>query len=82
MLAGMIFLSLLPREASRDFTFFHALMTSDSYICVIQLRGMSNKRQVPGAQVGLQQNFGIGGAAVVTLYKKFNSDRRSLLAKL
>ena len=35
---------------------------------------MSNKRQVPGAQVGLQQKFGIGGAAVVTLYKKFNSD--------
>jgi sterol carrier protein 2 len=43
---------------------------------------MSNKRQVPGAQVGLQQNFGIGGAAVVTLYKKYNCDRRSVLAKL
>lgn len=43
---------------------------------------MSEKRQVPGAQVALQQNFGIGGAAVVTLYKKYNSDRRAMLAKL
>lgn len=35
-----------------------------------QLRGMANKRQVEGAKVGLQHNLGLGGAAVVTLYRK------------
>ncbi|KAK6196224.1 hypothetical protein SNE40_001489 [Patella caerulea] len=34
-----------------------------------QLRGMANKRQVKGAKVGLQHNIGLGGAAVVALYK-------------
>ena len=34
-----------------------------------QLRGEAGKRQVPGAKVALQRNTGIGGAAVVTLYK-------------
>uniref|UniRef100_A0AC11EK41 Sterol carrier protein 2 n=1 Tax=Ovis aries TaxID=9940 RepID=A0AC11EK41_SHEEP len=34
-----------------------------------QLRGEAGKRQVPGAKVALQHNLGIGGAAVVTLYK-------------
>lgn len=48
------------------------------YVLVItQLRGLADKRQVEGAKFALQQNFGIGGAAVVTLYKKpatsFNS---------
>ena len=33
-----------------------------------QLRGVAGKRQVDGARIGLQQNFGIGGAAVVTMY--------------
>lgn len=37
---------------------------------VWQLRGQANKRQVDGARVGLQHNFGIGSAAVVTLYRK------------
>ncbi|XP_064625621.1 sterol carrier protein 2-like [Lineus longissimus] len=37
---------------------------------VWQLRGEAGKRQVDGAKVGLQHNFGIGGAAVVTMYKK------------
>ncbi|KAL5459801.1 hypothetical protein EMCRGX_G033177 [Ephydatia muelleri] len=33
-----------------------------------QLRGVAGKRQVDDARIGLQQNFGIGGAAVVTMY--------------
>lgn len=35
-----------------------------------QLRGMAGKRQVVNARYGLQHNIGLGGAAVVTLYKK------------
>jgi acetyl-CoA acetyltransferase len=35
-----------------------------------QLRGMSEKRQVSGAKVALQHNLGLGGAAVVTVYRK------------
>jgi len=35
-----------------------------------QLRGKAERRQVPGAKVGLQHNLGLGGAAVVTLYRK------------
>ena len=35
-----------------------------------QLRGQADKRQVEGARVGLQHNFGVGGAAVVTLYER------------
>ncbi len=35
-----------------------------------QMRGESDKRQVDGAKLGLQHNLGLGGAAVVTLYKK------------
>jgi acetyl-CoA acetyltransferase len=35
-----------------------------------QLRGTADARQVPGATVALQHNIGLGGAAVVTLYKK------------
>ena len=35
-----------------------------------QLRGMADKRQVKGAKVGLQHNLGLGGAAVVTMYRK------------
>lgn len=34
-----------------------------------QLRGEAGKRQVPGAKVALQHNLGIGGAAVVTIYR-------------
>ncbi|XP_016066320.1 PREDICTED: non-specific lipid-transfer protein isoform X2 [Miniopterus natalensis] len=34
-----------------------------------QLRGEAGKRQVPGAKVALQHNLGLGGAAVVTIYK-------------
>jgi acetyl-CoA acyltransferase len=34
-----------------------------------QLRGKADKRQVEGAQVGLQHNIGLGGAAVVSVYR-------------
>jgi len=35
-----------------------------------QLRGQADRRQVEGARVGLQHNLGLGGAAVVTVYRK------------
>ena len=34
-----------------------------------QLRGIADARQVEGAKVALQHNIGLGGAAVVTVYK-------------
>ncbi len=34
-----------------------------------QLRGEADQRQVPGAKAALQHNLGIGGAAVVAVYK-------------
>jgi acetyl-CoA acetyltransferase len=37
---------------------------------VWHLRGKAGKRQVEGAKVALQHNLGLGGAAVVTMYKK------------
>ncbi|CAH1772234.1 unnamed protein product [Owenia fusiformis] len=44
---------------------------------VSQLRGEAEKRQVEGAKVALQHNYGIGGAAVVTMYQRptFNTAR-------
>jgi acetyl-CoA acyltransferase len=35
-----------------------------------QLRGQADKRQVEGASIALQHNLGLGGAAVVTMYRK------------
>ena len=35
-----------------------------------QLRGQADARQVEGAKIALQHNLGLGGAAVVTLYRK------------
>ena len=35
-----------------------------------QLRGKADKRQVKDASVALQHNLGLGGAAVVTMYRK------------
>ena len=35
-----------------------------------QLRGTADARQVPGAKVALQHNIGLGGAVVVTMYRK------------
>ncbi|WCM48595.1 lipid-transfer protein [Pseudomonas sp. WJP1] len=37
---------------------------------VQQLRGRAEQRQVEGARIALQHNVGIGGACVVTLYRK------------
>ncbi|MCK4508392.1 MAG: lipid-transfer protein, partial [Desulfuromonadales bacterium] len=37
---------------------------------VWHLRGQAGKRQVEGAKVALQHNLGLGGAAVVTMYRK------------
>jgi sterol carrier protein 2 len=39
------------------------------YELVQQLRGTAEVRQVPQARVGLQHNLGLGGAAVVTMYR-------------
>ena len=37
---------------------------------VWQLQGRAGKRQVVGAQIGLQHNLGLGGACVVTVYRQ------------
>jgi acetyl-CoA acetyltransferase len=37
---------------------------------VWQLRGQADQRQVPNAKVGLQHNLGLGGACVVTMYRR------------
>jgi sterol carrier protein 2 len=37
---------------------------------VWQLRGEAGDRQVEGARIGLQHNLGLGGACVVTMYRK------------
>ncbi|GAA2803990.1 lipid-transfer protein [Saccharopolyspora taberi] len=37
-----------------------------------QLRGTAGGRQVPGAEVALQHNIGLGGAVVVTAYRPAN----------
>ncbi|NIB40083.1 lipid-transfer protein [Pseudomaricurvus alkylphenolicus] len=39
------------------------------YELVNQLRGTAEQRQVEGARIALQHNLGLGGAAVVTMYK-------------
>ncbi|MEH6571368.1 MAG: lipid-transfer protein [Halioglobus sp.] len=39
------------------------------YELVNQLRGTADQRQVPNAKIGLQHNLGLGGAAVVTMYR-------------
>ncbi|KAA1172342.1 lipid-transfer protein [Marinobacter salinexigens] len=40
------------------------------YELVSQLRGTAEQRQVEGARLALQHNLGLGGACVVTLYKR------------
>ena len=35
-----------------------------------QIRGQADKRQVDGAKVALQHNLGLGGAAVIAMYRK------------
>lgn len=36
----------------------------------LQLRGLAEKRQVPGACLALQHNIGLGGASIVALYRR------------
>lgn len=36
----------------------------------LQLRGLADKRQVPGARIALQHNIGLGGASIVAAYRK------------
>ncbi|KAI9276422.1 thiolase-like protein [Sporodiniella umbellata] len=42
---------------------------------VWQLRNWTGERQTPNAQYALQHNVGLGGAVVVTIYKKANTNR-------
>lgn len=44
---------------------------------VWQLRGEAGKRQVPNAKVGVTHNLGLGGACVVTVYKKVDDKVKS-----
>jgi sterol carrier protein 2 len=37
---------------------------------VWQLRGQADKRQVEGAEIALQHNLGLGGACIVTMYRR------------
>ena len=37
---------------------------------VWHLRGTAGERQVAGAKVALQHNLGLGGACVVTMYRR------------
>ncbi len=39
-----------------------------------QLRGQAERRQVDGVKVALQHNLGLGGAAVVAMYRKAELD--------
>jgi sterol carrier protein 2 len=40
-----------------------------------QLRGMAEKRQVSNCKIALQHNIGLGGACVMAIYKKYNSNK-------
>ncbi|KAJ5599037.1 hypothetical protein N7450_000104 [Penicillium hetheringtonii] len=42
-----------------------------------QLRGWANNRLVDGADVALQHNLGLGGAVVVTIYKRADGQKTS-----
>lgn len=47
---------------------FHLGLAQCAELCW-QIRGLADKRQVSGVKVALQHNLGLGGAAVVTIYK-------------
>lgn len=40
-----------------------------------QLRGWAGDRQVPNVKYALQHNIGLGGAVVITLYRKLNNKK-------
>lgn len=40
-----------------------------------QLRGWAGDRQVPNVKYALQHNVGLGGAVVVSIYKKANNNK-------
>ena len=42
---------------------------------VWQLRNWTGERQVPNVKYALQHNVGLGGAVVVTIYKKANANQ-------
>ena len=46
---------------------------------VWQLRGWANNRLVEDAKVALQHNLGLGGAAVVTVYKRADGETNELV---
>ena len=46
---------------------------------VWQLRGWANNRLVEGAKVALQHNLGLGGAAVVSVYKRADGQSNELV---
>ena len=50
----------------------HALKRLCVVFVTLQLRGEAGKRQVQGAKLGLQHNLGLGGAAVLTIYRKYS----------
>jgi hypothetical protein len=37
---------------------------------VWHLRGQAEQRQVEGAKIALQHNLGLGGACVITMYRR------------
>lgn len=41
------------------------------------MRNWTGERQVPNIQYALQHNVGLGGAVVITIYKKANEKRPS-----
>ena len=52
-----------------DFVHFDLKGLAQCTELCLQLRGEAEKRQVPNAKLALQHNLGLGGAAVVALYK-------------
>ena len=46
---------------------------------VWQLRGWANNRLVEGTKVALQHNLGLGGAAVVTVYKRADGQKNKIV---
>lgn len=47
-----------------------------------QLRGIAGKRQVGDLKYALQHNLGLGGACVVAIYKKYNTQKSAGTSEL